>query len=166
MFEFFRKWETRRFLISWLHIVTKFVKMQYTWEKTLCQKNERKTIQDRIFDRTAPKFYTYLLTFLILNEADLARSGMLLFFVPPIEGAAMYCPGPGVTYCTQVRQCLIHSSQFPVFRIRIGSELDQESGSAVNFSYFWSSKSRIRIGIQPKMLDPDPDQMITDPKHE
>ncbi len=24
---------------------------------------------------------------------------------------------------------------------------------------------RIRIGIQPQMLDPDPDQMSTDPKH-
>ncbi len=53
-------------------------------------------------------FYTYLPTFLILNEADLARSGMLLFFVPPMEGAAMYCPGPGVTYCTHFSQCLNH----------------------------------------------------------
>ncbi len=34
--------------------------------------------------------------------------------------------------------------------------------SAVHFSNLWSSKPWIRIGtIQPKMLDPDPDQMNT-----
>ncbi len=32
------------------------------------------------------------------------------------------------------------------------------------FFKFWSSKPWIRIGIQPKMLDPDPFQMKTDPK--
>ncbi len=31
--------------------------------------------------------------------------------------------------------------------------------------YFWSSKPWIRIGIQPKMLDPDLDQKNTDPTH-
>jgi hypothetical protein len=30
--------------------------------------------------------------------------------------------------------------------------------------FFWSSKPWIRFGSQPKMLDPDPDQMNTDPK--
>ncbi len=32
---------------------------------------------------------------------------------------------------------------------------------------FWSSKpwSWIRMGIEPKMLDPDPDSMNLDPKH-
>jgi hypothetical protein len=30
---------------------------------------------------------------------------------------------------------------------------------------FWSSKPWMRIDIQPKMLDKDPDQMNTDPKH-
>ncbi len=33
LFAFLRTWETRRFLISRLHIVTKLVKRQYTWEK-------------------------------------------------------------------------------------------------------------------------------------
>jgi hypothetical protein len=43
--------------------------------------------------------------------------------------------------------------------------------SAVNFFHFLVIKTldpdwiRIRIGIQPKMLDPDPYQMNTDPKH-
>ncbi len=31
--------------------------------------------------------------------------------------------------------------------------------------HLWLSKPWIRIGIQPKMLDPDPDQLNTDPKH-
>jgi hypothetical protein len=72
--------------------------------------SERKTKEKRFKAGFSTVFYTDLPTFFILNEADLARSGMLLFFDPPMEGAAMYCPGPGVTYCTQVRQCLIHSS--------------------------------------------------------
>jgi hypothetical protein len=34
-----------------------------------------------------------------------------------------------------------------------------------NFIFnFWSLKLRIRIGIQPKMLDPDPDEMNADPQ--
>ncbi len=43
--------------------------------------------------------------------------------------------------------------------------------SAVNFVNFFVIKIRdpdwirIRIGIQPNMLDLDPDQMNTDPKH-
>jgi hypothetical protein len=37
--------------------------------------------------------------------------------------------------------------------------------SAVNFSNFWSSKPWIRIGIQPTMLDPNPDSMNPDQKH-
>jgi hypothetical protein len=36
---------------------------------------------------------------------------------------------------------------------------------AVNVFYFWSSKPWIRIGIQPKMLDLDPELMNSDPKH-
>jgi hypothetical protein len=35
--------------------------------------------------------------------------------------------------------------------------------SAVNFFQIWSSKPW--IGIQPKMLDADPDSMNSDPKH-
>jgi hypothetical protein len=31
------------------------------------------------------------------------------------------------------------------------------------FLHFWLSKPWIRIGIQPKMLDPDPDQIKADP---
>ena len=42
-------------------------------------------------------------TFLILKEADLEMRGMLLFLTPSV-GATMYCPGPGVTYCTQIRR--------------------------------------------------------------
>jgi hypothetical protein len=41
--------------------------------------------------------------------------------------------------------------------------------SEVNFFQFFVIKTLdpnwIRIGIQPKMLDPDPYQMNTDPKH-
>jgi hypothetical protein len=45
--------------------------------------------------------------------------------------------------------------------------------SAVNFFEFLVIKTldpywiriRIRIGIQPKLLDPDPDSMEPDPKH-
>jgi hypothetical protein len=39
--------------------------------------------------------------------------------------------------------------------------------SAVHFSKFWSSKPRIRIriGIQTKMLDPDPELINRNPKH-
>ncbi len=37
--------------------------------------------------------------------------------------------------------------------------------SAVIFFNFWSSKPWIQIGIQPKMLDPDPHQMNTNPTH-
>jgi hypothetical protein len=36
---------------------------------------------------------------------------------------------------------------------------------AVIFFNFWSLKPWIRIGIQPKMLDPDPDEMNADPQH-
>jgi hypothetical protein len=36
--------------------------------------------------------------------------------------------------------------------------------SAVIFFNFWSLKPWIRIGIQPKMLDPDPDEMNADPQ--
>jgi hypothetical protein len=32
------------------------------------------------------------------------------------------------------------------------------------FPNFWSLKPWIRIGIQPKMLDPDPDEMNADPQ--
>jgi hypothetical protein len=32
------------------------------------------------------------------------------------------------------------------------------------FSIFWSLKPWIRISIQPKMLDPDPDEMNADPQ--
>jgi hypothetical protein len=35
----------------------------------------------------------------------------------------------------------------------------------INFFNFWLSKLWIRIGIQPKMLAPDPDQMNKDSKH-
>jgi hypothetical protein len=37
----------------------------------------------------------------------------------------------------------------------------------LNFFYLWSLKPwiRIRIGIQPKTLDPDPDALNLDPKH-
>jgi hypothetical protein len=34
-----------------------------------------------------------------------------------------------------------------------------------NIFTFFSSNHWIRLGIQPQMLDPDPDQMNTDPKH-
>ncbi len=37
--------------------------------------------------------------------------------------------------------------------------------SSCIFFKFWSSKPWIRISIQPKMLDPDPDSMKQDPKH-
>jgi hypothetical protein len=48
-----------------------------------------------------------------------------------------------------------------VFRIRI------QSGQWIRLRIrnFWSSKPWIRIDIQPKMLDKDPDQMNTGPKH-
>jgi hypothetical protein len=38
--------------------------------------------------------------------------------------------------------------------------------SALIFFNFWSLKpwNRIRIGVQPKMLDPDPDEMNADPQ--
>ncbi len=36
--------------------------------------------------------------------------------------------------------------------------------SAVIFFQFWSLKPWIRIGVQPKMLDPDPDEMNADPQ--
>ncbi len=36
--------------------------------------------------------------------------------------------------------------------------------SAVIFFNFWSLKPWIRIGIQPKMVDPDPDEMNADPQ--
>ncbi len=36
--------------------------------------------------------------------------------------------------------------------------------SAVIFFTFWSLKAWIRIGNQPKMLDPDPDEMNADPQ--
>ena len=36
--------------------------------------------------------------------------------------------------------------------------------SAVIFFNFWSLKHWIRIGIQPNMLDPDPDEMNADPQ--
>jgi hypothetical protein len=37
--------------------------------------------------------------------------------------------------------------------------------TAVNFFKFWSSNPGSRIGIQPKMLDPDPDSVNPDRKH-
>jgi hypothetical protein len=33
------------------------------------------------------------------------------------------------------------------------------------FLNFWSAKPRIQIGIQPKLLDPEPESMNPDPKH-
>jgi hypothetical protein len=36
--------------------------------------------------------------------------------------------------------------------------------SAVIFFNFWSLKPWIRIGVHPKMLDPDPDDMNADPQ--
>jgi hypothetical protein len=48
-------------------------------------------------------------------------------------------------------------------RIRIGSGFNRVSGSGYGLDRdpYWI---RIRIGIQPKMLDPDPDEMNADPQ--
>ncbi len=40
----------------------------------------------------------------------------------------------------------------------------KKKNSAAIFFNFWPLKPWIRIGIQPKMLDPDPDEMNADPQ--